>query len=98
MGGDSADHKCYQDAVWLHQRFVVERVTKTEMALEAGVSRTAIAKWLIRAGVEKKPTDAPGSKTNKCSCSPRCPYWEGCIDWDDNTPCPRAGEFQMEGM
>lgn len=90
--------KLYQDANWLYQRFTIEEANKTEMAMEAGCSRTTIAKWLIRAGVEEKLPGALRPKRSKRPCSPRCPFWEECVDWDDHTPCPRAGEIQMEGV
>jgi len=90
--------KLYQDTDWLVQRYAIDGANKTEMAIEAGCSRTTIAEWLIRAGVEEKLPDAPKPRRSKRPCSPSCPYWEECIEWDDDAPCPRAGEFQTEGV
>ena len=77
----------WHNPAWLFKRYIVQSLTITAIAEEAGVSRTAIRKALARHGF-LMPEQAPAPTHSRDLCTITCPFWEDCLDWQSDKPCP----------
>ena len=80
----------WHDPKWLVQKYHREGLSQRQIADEAGCSQLTIMKAMQKHGI---PARAGGHAAVTVravgACTPGCPYWEECLDWEVEGPCPQ---------
>ena len=50
--------KVYQDYEWLYDQYVTKERTMAQIALDCGLSRMSINKWLVKHNIDTRPRGA----------------------------------------
>ena len=84
-GGHGQSNRPWRDPTWLRTKYVAEGLSQSEMAEQAGCAQPTIAKALKQYRIRRSTN---GDRPEDPVCNPQCPFWDTCLDWEVDRPCP----------